>query len=570
MSLIISVAFITPFYCSANHVARNRENGHTTTPRTKLKTSMSRPFAWTLILFVAAANGAGAEGVGSLFHVGRKRFEASQQSTADVKKTPDPLAIALVVGSSAANGTDAPLADALERQDRAAARKLIEERVDVNASQADGMTALHWAAYHDDLESTRLLLSAKANAAAANRYGVTPLSLACTNGNTAIVELLLAARADANSTLPGGETALMTASRTGRLGPVKALLERGARVNAREAKGQTALMWAAAEGHTEVVDALLEAGADFRTPLASGFTPFFFAVREGRTAVVLRLLRAGVSVNDPMRPERKDGSPRGKPTSPLLLAIENGHFELAVELLKAGADPNARPAGYTALHAITWVRKPIRGDGDPPPIGSGHVSSSECVRQLVAHKADINARLEKGESGRGRFTTTGSTPFLLAARASDVALMKLLLELGADATIPNADNCGPLAAAAGVGALGDGDEAAGTEDEALAACRLLLAHGADVNAVDHNGETAMHGAAYQSRPRLVQLLAEQSADINVWNQKNKWGWTPLLIAEGHRPGNFRPAPDTIAALHRAMLASGVTPPKPTPPVPRKN
>jgi ankyrin repeat protein len=244
----------------------------------------------------------------------------------------------------------------------------------------------------------------------------------------------------------------------------------------------------------------------------------------------------------------------------LILAVENGHFELAAALLKAGANPNDRPAGFTALHAITWVRKPIRGDGDPPPIGSGNVSSLEIVRQLVRHGANINVRLEKGTSGRGRFTTTGSTPFLLAARASDVPLMTVLVALGADPKLANAGDCTPLLAATGVGALGDGEEAAGTEDEALEAVRVLLKLGANVNAVDKNGETVMHGAAYQSRSQLVPLLAERGADINIWNRKNKLGWTPLMIAKGHRPGNFRPAPETIAALEDAMRARGVTPP----------
>jgi ankyrin repeat protein len=473
------------------------------------------------------------------------------------------LAALLLAGR--ANAADALLADAVERREAVLVGQLLENRANVDAPQADGMTALHWAAYHDDLDTARRLIAAGADAKVRSRYGVTPLSLACTNGNAGLVTLLLDSGADANAALPGGETPLMTAARTGRLEPVKALLATGVDVDARERKGQTALMWAAAEGHLEVVDALLGAGADFRTPLKSGFTPLFFAVRQGHAPVAFRLIEAGVDVNAAMQPEPG----RGKPTTPLILAVENGHFELAVALLEAGAEANAQPAGYTALHAITWVRKPIRGDGDPPPAGSGKLSSLDFVRELVAHKADINARLENGESGRGRFTTTGSTPLLMAARASDVPLIKLLVELKADPAITNADQSTPLLAAAGVGALGDGDEAAGTEEEALAAVRVLLKLGADVNAVDENGETAMHGAAYQSRAALVALLAECGADIKVWNRKNKFGWTPLMIAQGHRPGNFRPAPDTIAAIEKLMRAAGLEPPKAERPAPRR-
>ena len=456
---------------------------------------------------------------------------------------------------------EATLADAVEHKESETLRVLLEKKAEVNASQADGMTALHWAAQHDDLKTAQLLIVAGADAKAANRYGVTPLTLACTNGNTAIVETLLDAGADPNTLLPGGETALMIASRTGRLGPVEALVKRGADVNARERNGQTALMWAAAEGHAEVVDALLAAGADYRTTLPSGFTALFFAVREGRTDATFKLIQAGADVNATMSPKRGNGPNDGPSTTSLILAVENGHFDLAAALLKAGADPNRRPAGFTALHALTWVRKPIRGDGNPPPRGSGRSNSLDMAGELAADGADVNLRLENGSSDRGRFTTTGSTAFLLAARASDVPLMRLLLELEADAAIPNADNSTPLFAAAGVGALGDGDEASGTEDEATAAVRVLLELGADVNAVDDNGETAMHGAAYQSRSKLVPLLAERGADINVWNRKNKAGWTPLMIAQGHRPGNFRPAPDTIAAIERVMIASGVRPPK---------
>ncbi len=140
--------------------------------------------------------------------------------------------------------------------------------------------------------------------------------------------------------------------------------------------------------------------------------------------------------------------------------------------------------------------------------------------------------------------------------------MQLLLELGADPHIPNADNCPPLLAAAGIGTLAPGEEA-GTEAEAIAAVELLLELGVDINAVDANGETAMHGAAYKSLPDMVRLLARRGADIRIWNQEDKYGWTPLLIAEGYRPGNFKPSAETVAALHEVMVAAGVQPPPPT-------
>ena len=191
------------------------------------------------------------------------------------------------------------------------------------------------------------------------------------------------------------------------------------------------------------------------------------------------------------------------------------------------------------------------------------MTSLQLVRKLVEHGADVNARLKRGRSGRGRLNQTAATPFLFAADTADVPLMELLLDLGADPTIPNADNCPPLLAAAGLGTLAPGEEA-GTEEESLQAVRLLLDLGADVNAVDDNGETAMHGAAYASFPKMVQLLAESGADISIWNRKNKYGWTPLLIAEGHRPGNFKPAAATLEAVRTAMRAAGVEPPPPTP------
>lgn len=470
------------------------------------------------------------------------------------------LGLILIFGlARCADSGEASLADAAERRDFGKVQRLLSQGADVNVAQVDGMTALHWAILHDATEPARSIVAAGGDVKARNRYEVAPLSLASQNGNEALVKLLLSAGADPNTSLAGGETALMTAARTGMLGPVKALISQGAQLNARERKGQTALMWAAAEGHVEIVDALIAAGAEVDIRLRSGFTSFFFAIREGRTEATLRLLDAGCDVNRPMQTKRgyKFGTSKLRIT-PLLMAIENGHFELAKLLLDAGADPNAQPSGYAALHALTWVRKPIRGDGDPSPHGSGKYNSLEMVRMLVAAGANINARLERGKSSLGRFTYSGSTPFLLAAQSSDLPLMRLLAELGADLDLPNADGTTPLLAAAGVGALGDGDESAGTEKEAIAAIEFLLEQGSDVNAVDHNGETAMHGAAYQSLAELVSVLVERGSDINIWNRQNRAGWTPLVIALGYRPGNFRPSPKTIEAITMAMRADGAT------------
>jgi ankyrin repeat protein len=468
---------------------------------------------------------------------------------------------------AAAGGPASPLADAAERMDGAAVRALLEEGADRNAAQVDGMTALHWAAHRDDLETARLLVDAGAGVNAANRYGVRPLSLAAVNGSAAIVGLLLEAGADPNATLRGGETALMTAARTGRVEPVKALLARGAGVNARDRREQTAIMWAAADGHARVVELLIEAGADFRTPLSSGFTPLLFAVREGRRDAARALLAAGADVNAVMEPRRPFTRAPRKGTSALMLAVENAHFELALELIERGADPNDQRSGFTPLHALSWVRKPGCGDeedGDPPPVGSGSLGSLQFARELVARGADVNARLERGASARGRLGRKGGTPFFLACITADLPLMRLLVELGADPLLPNADGSTPLMAATGVGTVAPGEDA-GTEPEVLEAARFALDLGADVNAVDENGETAMHGAAYKNVPSVVELLGARGAKIEAWNQKNRWGWTPLSIAEGYRVGNFKPSPETVAALHRVMLAAGVTPPPPSRP-----
>jgi ankyrin repeat protein len=478
--------------------------------------------------------------------------------------------LGLGLAASAVAAARVELADAAEQRDKTSVRTLLGTGVDVNAAQVDGTTALHWAAYHDDIETVALLVRAGANANAVNRYGVPPLALASTNGAAAIVKVLLEAGADANATMKGGETVLMLAARSGNAEAVKALLVRGANPKSRERLGQTALMWAAAEGHTAVVRELIEAGGELNATLGSGFTAFFFAVRGGHLDTVRAFLEAGVDVNAMTKPPEnapgrraRVGRRPGSPTSPLLLAVQNGHFELAIALVDAGADPNDVRTGFTPLHMIPGVRKPDSSDLSDPaaPTGSGRLSSSDFVREIVKRGAKVNFRLARGAPKQPATSSSigseGATPFLFAADRDDVPLMRLLLELGADPLLPNFNNTTPLMAAAGVG-TNEPQEEAGEESEAVEAVKMLLELGADPNTVDKNGDTAMHGAAYNISPLVVKLLAERGADPQIWKNPNKAGGTPLFIAEGYITRLPRPDPPTVEAITKLMRAAGIS------------
>jgi ankyrin repeat protein len=246
-----------------------------------------------------------------------------------------------------------------------------------------------------------------------------------------------------------------------------------------------------------------------------------------------------------------------------MLAVMNGHFELAIALIDAGANPNDARTGFTPLHTIAWVRKPDSSDGsDPaPPTGAGRMTSLEFVREIVKRGANVNLRLPKGSPRQpgtsSKIESEGATPFLFAADRSDVPLMRLLLELGADPLLPNFNNTTPLMAAAGLGTTEPLEEA-GEENEALEAVKMLLDLGADINGVDNNGDTAMHGAAYNIYPLVVKLLAERGADPQTWKNPNKFGRTPLYIAEGYAGRLPRPDAPTIEAVTKLMLAAGLS------------
>jgi ankyrin repeat protein len=487
------------------------------------------------------------------------------------------LAIAVVLVCAAAPaGAQVSIVDAIKAGDATRVRGLIDKRVDVNAAQQDGTTPLHWAVDLDRPEMAQMLIRAGANVKVANRYGATPLWLASLNGNATTIAMLLEAGADPGSANADGETALMVAARTGKTDAVNLLLARGANPNVKEGwRGQTALMWAAAEGHVATIAALVARGADLKARSNAGFTALLFAAREGRIAAARALLEAGADMNESLPVRRRGPSPAapqtagqpGPPAQPapppevglnaFLLAAANAHYELAAMLLDRGADPNAAPQGYTALHQVSWVRKAgIAGSNNPAPQGSGNMDSLTFVRRLVGKGAQLNARVTKRPNmGVTTLNSIGATPFLLAARTADAPLMKLLAELGADPLLTNEDGSTPLMVAAGLGTNAPGEDP-GTEPEVLEAVKVALELGNDLNAVDKNGETAMHGAAYKHVPSVVRYLADKGARMDVWNRPNSKGWTPLKITEGVQRGmNIVSSPPTAAVI-RAVVESG--------------
>jgi uncharacterized protein len=499
----------------------------------------------------------------------RSRFSVRVRLRFSVRRAARAATVALLVCAGAAPvGAQVSIVDAVKAGDVARVRALIDKRVDVNATQQDGTTPLHWAVDRDRPDIVQMLIRAGANVKAANRYGATPLWLASVNGNPKTIAMLLEGGADAGSANADGETALMVAARTGKTDAVNLLLARGADPNAKEGwRGQTALMWAAAEGHAAVIDLLIARGADLKMRSNAGFTALLFAAREGRIDAVEALLKAGADMNDSL-PVRRRGPQAANPEPALpdiglnafLLAAANAHYELAARLLDRGADPNAAPQGYTALHQVSWVRKAgIAGSNNPAPQGSGIMDSLTFVRTLVAKGAQLNARVTKRPSmGVTTLNSIGATPFLLAARTADAPLMKLLAELGADPMLTNEDGSTPLMVAAGLGTNAPGEDP-GTEPEVLEAVKVALDLGNDLNAVDKNGETAMHGAAYKHVPSVVRYLAEKGAKIEVWNRPNNKGWTPLTITEGIQRGMNIVSPPPTAAVIREVMGVRVGP-----------
>jgi uncharacterized protein len=469
----------------------------------------------------------------------------------------------LMPGIASAGGSD--VADAAQRKDLAALRTLVTKRVDVNAPQADGTTALSWAVHWNDVEAAKLLLRAGANPSTKNRFGASPLSEAAFAGNAELVKALLDAGADAKElTTSDGETVLMTAARAGNVDAVRLLLDRGADVNARERyKGQTALMWAAAERHTDVVKLLLERGADWRvrsfdretkppklsaassiSPIPrGGFTALLFSAREGDIPTARAMLDAGVDINY----GDVDNA------TALIVSIMNKQYTFAKFLIDRGADVTVvDAAGRTALYAITdirnedWSTLPNRTSDDPLP-------TLDIVKALLDRGAKVDEALNRplpGRSGMDSGDTTlgaGSTPLMRAARAGDAEVMRLLLGHGSDPKLTTKDGNNALMFAAGVGYRDKNTR--GSEKDALEALKVAIAAGLDIHQANGKGETALHGAALRGADTIAQFLVDQGADINAVSER---GFTPLDVAMGKSIVGQLPVPheSTVALLRK--------------------
>jgi ankyrin repeat protein len=510
-------------------------------------------------------------------------------------------AIALAMTVALVGAARSDVADAVMKGDRAAARALLQQHADVNAPQADGTTALHWAVYRDDLETSDLLIRAGASVKAANREGATPLFLASVNGNAMMIEKLLNAGADPNlPVLSHGETALMMAARTGNVEAIQVLLDDGAEVDAKESlRGTTALMWAAEQEHPTAVKLLTEYGADVNArsnPATLGRSAYLAPTVRQRTATVgveaagarAARGRGGAEGGRGSRGRGAEGVPQDVDNqdffaprqntngggltalvftarqgdlesarilieaganvnqvtqygwTPLLTATHNRNYRLASFLLDRGADPNIRnKGGWTPLYLATDNRNIEGGDY---PVRQPDMDHLDFIEKLLAHGADVNARARDSTETRTIFTMQwlyedGATPFLRAAQSGDVTLMRMLLDHDADPNIPTTNNVTALAVAAGIGWV-EGVTYEWSEKANLDAVRMCLDLGLDVNTRDSDGRTALHGAAHKGRNAVVQLLADHGARLDTKDNGSRDTVNGALLGHGWLPLDY--------------------------------
>jgi ankyrin repeat protein len=519
-----------------------------------------------------------------------------------------PLAVAAAVGP------DTPLLDAAESGDHAVAMRLVSAKpANVNAAAADGSTAIMYAAANGDLELVGALIKAGANVKLANQFGTSAITEAAIIGSAPIIDALLKAGADPNFRTPDGETPLMAAARSGKIDAAKVLLDTGADINSKETwGGQSPLMWAAAQSQADMVKFLSSKGANLddhgkihqwerkviqeprpKDMNKGGFTPLHYAAREGCAACVENLLAAGADP-DPEDPDRE---------TPLLLALENLHFDTAAVLVTGGADLDkwdlfGRSPVYMAADVSTL---PVKGNGAMAVLPSpDKLAPLDVARMMLERGANPNIQLRRRppyrdvpqDRGGDQMLAQGATPLLRAARAGDRKFVALLLEYKALVDLPSKEGITPLMAAAGVDyGLRVTRGRNRTEEGVLATMDLLIKAGADVNAHDvmdrrigrgytpgesaasaalqrgrrdsqvpspnaDPNQTALHGAAEHGFDKFIEFLVANGADLTA---KDANGRTPLDAARGAGglKGGADAYPKTVALLESLMKAKGM-------------
>ena len=492
------------------------------------------------------------------------------------------LLIPATAASAVADGL--PLADAARSRNVQAVRTLIRQGANVNAQEADGTTALHWAVRAGDASMVEALLRARASVIVRNRYGVTPLSLAAEAGSPALVERLLKAGADAKSVVTEGQTVLMVAARTGNADVIRQLVAYGADVNAKESwMGETALMWAAAANNVAAVRTLAELGAQVNARSATiaypeqkpaepsnyvgsfvpkgQWTPLLYAARENAIDASRALVEAGADVNIQ--------DPEG--VTPLLEAVLNMHYDLARVLIDLGANPKvADNAGMTPLFAIVEMRTPTWERSRPRLEERSELDGPGLIAVLVDRGADPDAaltgrQLSRYHGGGSAAFAAGTTPLMQAVRFKHLDLARLLVERGADVTRRQPDGTTALMIASGVKYAitqeGDPDNM-GSPADAHAIVKLLVERGAGVNDANQRGETPLYGAAFLGNEPIIQYLVERGAKLDAKTTTGRTILDGVLNTgvpdegTGARPGG-KPGPATVALVRRLMTEAGV-------------
>jgi ankyrin repeat protein len=472
----------------------------------------------------------------------------------------------LTLASAGTARAQSKLADLIQSGDRRAALAMLDGAVDVNRAQPDGTTPLHWAAYRVDQELVQRLLKKGAKADVVNRYGASPLAEAVRVASVPLVGILLEAGGDANVANEDGQTPLMLAARTGSVAVAELLVRHGADVNRRERfHDQSAVMWAAGENHPEMVAFLVSKGADLSIRARStdwptqisneprvqyrptgGLTPLLYAARAGCLACTETMLDAGADKDRP--------NPDGM--TPMMMALDNGHPEVALHLLKRGANPHTWDWwGRTPLYVAVTMRDGVDSRPGPrPPV------SLEFINALLEAGVNPNAQLAFKEPSRGgrdnRFRddllTTGATPLLRAAQTFDNDVVRALLAHGALVDLPNASGVTPFMAAAGIGTRTvAGVLGAGPPENVIAlsleTMETLRKAGADVNAritdvtsltariartntlTGRQGQTALFLAVESGRKDIVKYLLEHGARTDVTDDMGRTP-TPAVLA----------------------------------------